>query len=112
MVKNAEEEGGEIELLGGSETCQNGVVLACQNDVVLISEEIDSEEPERLVVWQLKRHVVCAFSERQVVRYMRTTRRSITCMNDRTRNARRHAVCSKTLNDRAFKPRTTRRLEQ
>ena len=58
-----------------------------------------------------KRHVVSYLFERQVVCYIRTTCRSITWTNDRTRNARRHAVCSKTWNDRAFRWRTTRRFE-
>ena len=48
-----------------------------------------------------KRHVVSHLFERQVVCYIRTTRRLIIRTNDSTRNARRHAVCSKTLNDRA-----------
>ena len=54
-----------------------------------------------------KRHVVSHLFERQVVCYIRTTRRLIIRTNDSTRNARRHAVCSKTLNDRAFKPNDT-----
>ena len=66
-----------------------------------------------------KRHVVSSLSERQVVRYIRTTRRLITCTNDSsfempddtpfasnserqcTRH-KRHAVWNKPLNDWSF----------
>ena len=63
-------------------------------ELIQTTSRLDS--PGRQVVRKHdKRRVVSPLSERQVVRYARTTRRLIQHTNDCAHHAKRHAVCSK-----------------